>query len=51
MTFAIKQPEKFLETGFYPTQYSIRYDAEAGEFSVSLDNLVFHRATKPDKQK
>jgi hypothetical protein len=50
VTFAIKQPEKFLERGFYPRQYTIRYDAEAGEFSVSLDNFVFHRATKPDKQ-
>jgi hypothetical protein len=44
VTFAIKQPEKFHETHYYPTQYSIRYDAEAGEFSVSLDNFVLREA-------
>jgi hypothetical protein len=44
VTFAIKQPEKFHETHYYPTQYSIQYDAEAGEFSVSLDNFVLREA-------
>ena len=44
VTFAIKQPEKFHETSYYPTQYTIRYDAEAGEFSVSLDNFVLREA-------
>lgn len=40
LTFAIKQPEKFHDTDFYPTQYTIGYDAEAGEFTVSLDDFV-----------
>jgi hypothetical protein len=46
VTFDIKQPEQFLETSYYPTQYSIRYDADAGEFSVSLDNFVLRKATQ-----
>lgn len=40
LTFAIKQPEKFQETSYYPTQYTVSYDAEAGEFTVSLDDFV-----------
>jgi hypothetical protein len=46
VTFAIKQPEKFHETSYYPTQYTIRYDAEAGEFSVSLDDFVLRNAAQ-----
>ena len=44
LSFTIKQPEQFHETGYYPTQYTISYDAELGEFSVSLDNLVLRTA-------
>ena len=51
LTFAIKQPEQFQEAGYYPTQYSIRYDAEAGEFSVSLDDFVLRKAAQPGKKK
>jgi hypothetical protein len=46
VTFSIKQPEKFHETSYYPTQYTIRYDAEAGEFSVSLDNFVLRETAQ-----
>jgi hypothetical protein len=40
LTFAIKQPTKFLQTSYYPTRYTIRYNARAGEFTVSLDGFV-----------
>jgi hypothetical protein len=46
LTFDIKQPEQFLVTSYYPTQYTIRYDADAGEFSVSLDNFVLRNGTQ-----
>jgi Domain of unknown function (DUF5602) len=44
LTFAIKQPEKFQETSYYPTQYTVSYDAEVGEFTVSLDDFVLRKA-------
>jgi hypothetical protein len=46
LTFTIKQPEQFPETSFYPTRYRIRYDADAGQFSVSLDHFVFRKAAQ-----
>ena len=50
LTFAIKQPAKFLKTHYYPTHYSISYDANAEEFSVSLDNFVLRRGTQPGEE-
>jgi hypothetical protein len=50
LTFAIKQPAKFLKTHYYPTHYSISYDADAEEFSVSLDNFVLRRGTQSDEE-
>jgi hypothetical protein len=49
LTFAIKQPEKFHKTSYYPTRYAISYDARAGEFTVSLDNFVFRKAAREGK--
>jgi hypothetical protein len=46
LSFTIKQPEKFHEAGYYPTQYTIRYDAELGEYSVSLDNFVLQKVAE-----
>jgi hypothetical protein len=40
LTFVIKQPTKFLKTSYYPTRYTIRYNASTSEFSVSLDKFV-----------
>jgi hypothetical protein len=45
LTFAIKQPAKFLETSYYPTRYTIRYDATTEEFTVSLDGFVRRKGT------
>ncbi|NJM27967.1 MAG: DUF5602 domain-containing protein [Pseudanabaena sp. RU_4_16] len=40
-TFAIKQPTRFLEDGYYPLEYSITYNRDFGEYTISLDNLTF----------
>jgi hypothetical protein len=40
LTFDIKQPTKFRKTSYYPTRYSISYNARDGEFTVSLHNFV-----------
>lgn len=37
----IQQPEKYLKTGlYYPTSYSIKYDDQNKEYSVSLEGFV-----------
>jgi hypothetical protein len=46
LTFDIKQPEQFLVTSYYPTQYTVHYDADLKEFSVSLDNFVLQKGTE-----
>lgn len=39
-TFPIKQPADFQRKGlYYPTTYSIRYDSEAEEFVISLNDM------------
>lgn len=43
LTFAIKQPKKFHKSSYYPTHYTIRYNAVVGEFTVSLDNFVWRK--------
>ncbi len=37
---AIKLPEKYLASAYYPTRYSVRYDATAKEYTVSLEGMV-----------
>lgn len=39
-TDAIKLPERFLRSAYYPTRYSVKYDAAAREYTVSLEGLV-----------
>lgn len=36
----IKLPQKFSNSGFYPTKYSVRYDAERKEYTVALEETV-----------
>lgn len=43
---ALPQPKAFDKTGFYPTAYSIKYNADRREVSVSLDNLTWAKAAK-----
>lgn len=37
---AIKLPASFLEPGLYPTTYSVRFDAAAGEYVIALEGLT-----------
>ncbi len=40
MTEPLKLPAQYAETGLYPTRYSVRYDAAAGEYTIALEELV-----------
>ena len=41
-TGTIKQPGSFKMSGYYPTTYTISYNAATMEFTYSLDNLMHH---------
>lgn len=43
-TYNIFQPENFERSGFYPTSYSINYNAVAGEYTVVLEDMVWRSA-------
>jgi hypothetical protein len=47
---AIKVPQVYEKSGFYPTRYSISYDAARQEYSVALDALKWHTG-KPSASK
>jgi hypothetical protein len=40
----IRQPQAFQKAGYYPTSYTISYDRSPKEFTISLNNLVYHQA-------
>jgi hypothetical protein len=37
----IKLPKAYAKNGYYPTAYSVRYDATQREYEISLDNLIY----------
>ena len=41
--FAIPQPQAFARPGYYPTHYSIRYNANRASFLITLEGLTEHR--------
>lgn len=43
-TYSIKQPARFLEGGYYPLEYSISYNADFQEYTISMDNFVLQEA-------
>jgi hypothetical protein len=43
-TEALKLPDAYAESGYYPTEYSIKYDPDSKEYMVSLNNLTYRRA-------
>ncbi|HEY9296539.1 MAG TPA: hypothetical protein VIQ31_09220, partial [Phormidium sp.] len=45
LTKPIKFPDIVAEDGFYPTEYSIKYNANFGEYTVSLDKFVYREVT------
>jgi hypothetical protein len=40
----VPQPQAYDETGYYPTSYSLSYNADKHEYTVELDGLVYHKA-------
>ncbi|MEO6537315.1 MAG: hypothetical protein ABIT07_02620 [Ferruginibacter sp.] len=43
-TTPVRQPQAFQRAGYYPTSYSIGYDTNPKEFTLSLNNLTYHAA-------
>ncbi|MDP4220566.1 MAG: hypothetical protein Q8916_13375 [Bacteroidota bacterium] len=41
-TTDIRQPQAYMMMGYYPMKYTVRYDAAAKEYSISLDGLTSH---------
>ena len=41
VTESIKQPEAFQKPGYYPTQYSVKYDPVRKEYTVAVEGLIF----------
>lgn len=41
----LKVPQAYAREGYYPTSYSIRYDAKRKEYTVALDGLTLRPAT------
>ena len=39
-TQPVKQPAKYQKAGYYPTSYSVKYDAGRKEYTVALDGLI-----------
>ena len=40
VTETIKLPSKYARPGYYPTRYSIKYDAGSAEYSIALEGLT-----------
>ena len=41
ITIMIKQPQSFQKDGYYPTNYSIEYDAVEQKYNVSIKDFIF----------
>lgn len=41
VSFAIPQPPAFEKSGYYPTRYSVRYDAGAKTYTIALERLTW----------
>jgi hypothetical protein len=44
-SIAIKQPSAFQKTGYYPTRYTVKYDASAKEYTIALEGLTQRQAS------
>jgi hypothetical protein len=40
ITEYIKLPQKYAKPGYYPTKYSVSYDANKKEYTVALEGMV-----------
>jgi hypothetical protein len=41
---AIAVPAAYTKTAYYPTRYSVRYDAARKEYTIALDGMVWREA-------
>jgi len=41
----LKQPHAYQWNGYFPTTYSVRYDDQAKEYSISLGGMIMHHAS------
>lgn len=46
---AVKVPQAYNKSGFFPTRYSISHDPVRQEYSVALDSLTWRKAAPPTK--
>ena len=46
--YPIKSPPAVGRRGFYPTESCVRYDAETGEHTVSMEGFEFREASAPE---
>lgn len=46
-TTKLKLPKAYLRSGWYPTQYSIKYDPVRQEYSVALEGLTYRKGDAP----
>jgi hypothetical protein len=46
VTIPVKQPTAYFARGYYPTSYSMKYDAVRQEYTVSLDGLTLREALR-----
>jgi hypothetical protein len=42
---ALKQPQAYQKTGYYPTNYSVRFDEQAKEYVVTLAGMTMREAS------
>ncbi len=47
VTILLKQPAAFPKRGYYPTRYSMKYNATRQEYTVSLDGLTLRQGAQP----
>ena len=42
---ALQQPQAYQKTGYYPTNYSVRFDEQAKEYVVTLAGMTMRKAS------
>ncbi|RPI13887.1 MAG: T9SS C-terminal target domain-containing protein [Ignavibacteriae bacterium] len=45
VTLTIKQPAQYMRTGYYPTLYTISYDASGQKYDIVLKDFIFRTGT------
>ncbi|MEO7905371.1 MAG: hypothetical protein ABIT06_00220 [Saprospiraceae bacterium] len=45
MTFNIKQPAKYQRTGYWPTTYSVKFNAVSKEYEITIEGFIHRTAS------